>query len=97
MTDKKTREPNFSATAMATNYCYEHGLWLPIVPMVKDDNPLSRRFMEISGSHVLRFMPPITVTEAQIDEAMDIIEASLRLAEDATGHKRGPGSTCASA
>ena len=53
--------------------------------------------MEISGSHVLRFMPPITVTEAQIDEAMDIIKASLRLAEDATGHKRGPGSTCASA
>ena len=97
VTDKKSREPNFAAAAMATNYCYEHGLWLPIVPIVEDDSPLSRRYMEISGSHVLRFMPPITVTEAQIDEAMDIIEASLRLAEDATGHKRGRGSTCASA
>ena len=97
VTDKKSREPNFAAAAMATNYCYEHGLWLPIVPIVEDDSPLSRRYMEISGSHVLRFMPPITVTEAQIDEAMDIIEASLRLAEDATGQERGPGSTCASA
>jgi len=40
--------------------------------------------MEFSGSHVLRFMPPITITKEQIDESMDIIEAGLRIAEEHT-------------
>ena len=84
VTDKKSREPNFEGGAAVTNYCYENSLWLPIVPMAKFDDPLQRRFMEMSGSHVLRFMPPITVTKAQIDEAMEILDAGLRIAEEQT-------------
>ena len=48
------------------------------------NDPLSRRFMELSGSQVLRFMPPITITEAQIDESLEIIEAGVRIAEERT-------------
>ncbi|MDP7236761.1 MAG: aspartate aminotransferase family protein [Candidatus Latescibacteria bacterium] len=84
VTDKKSREPNFEGVAAVTNYCYENGLWLPIVPLAKFNDPLQRRFMEMSGSHVLRFMPPITVTKAQIDEAMEILDAGLRIAEEQT-------------
>ena len=69
---------------MVTEYCYENGLWLPIVPRMLKKDKMSLRFMEFSGSHVLRFMPPITITKEQIDESLDIIEAGLRIAEEHT-------------
>ncbi len=84
VTDKQSRQPNFDGAAMVTEYCYENGLWLPIVPRMRDKDPLSLRFMELSGSQVLRFMPPITITEAQIDESLEIIEAGVRIAEERT-------------
>ncbi len=83
---KKSRTPNFEGVAIVTQHCYENGLWLPIVFTAKLDDPLERRFMDVSGAHVLRFMPPITVTEAQIDEAVDILEGGLKLAEQKTAH-----------
>ena len=82
--DKKSRVPNFEGVAMVTKHCVENGLWLPIVPLTKLDDPLERRFMDMSGSHVLRFMPPITVTTDQIDEVVDIIEGGLKIAEKET-------------
>ena len=84
VTDKKSRTPNFEGSAIVTEYCYENGLWLPIVPRMHNKDPLSLRFMELSGSHVLRFMPPITINKEQIDESMDIIESGLRIAEERT-------------
>jgi 2,2-dialkylglycine decarboxylase (pyruvate) len=88
--DKKSRSPNFEGVAIVTQHCYENGLWLPIVPMSNLDDPLERRFMDMSGSHVLRFMPPINVTKEQIDEAVDIIEDGLKLAESQTAHMAKP-------
>ncbi|SVA59938.1 uncharacterized protein METZ01_LOCUS112792 [marine metagenome] len=82
--DKKSRVPNFEGVATVTKHCVENGLWLPIVPLTKLDDPLERRFMDVSGSHVLRFMPPITVTTDQIDEVVDIIEGGLKIAEKET-------------
>lgn len=84
VTDKRSRTPNFEGVAMVTKHCFENGLWLPIVPITKLNDRLERRFMEMSGSHVLRFMPPITVTSEQIDEAVDIVEGGLRVAEAKT-------------
>jgi L-lysine 6-transaminase len=40
------------------------------------------------GSHSIRFRPPLMVTEAQIDEGMDILDRSLAEAE-----KRCPSMT----
>jgi len=45
---------------------------------------LERRFMEISGAQVLRFMLPITVTIEQVDEALEILEGDIKLAEETT-------------
>lgn len=84
VTDKKSRTPNFEGVSIVTNYCYEHGLWLPLVGMMKPKNNLDRRFMALSGVHVLRFMPPITVSRAQVDEALEIIEAGVKKAEEKT-------------
>ena len=82
VTDKKSRTPNFDGTSVVANYCLEHGLWLPIaIPMHSPDR-LERRFMEMSGTQVLRFMPPITVTTEQVDEALDILEGGIELAEE---------------
>jgi 4-aminobutyrate aminotransferase-like enzyme len=84
VTDKKSRNPNFEGVALVTQQCYESGLWLPIVPTTRFNDPLDRRFMEMSGSHVLRFMPPITVNKAQIDEALEILDAAIQTAEERT-------------
>ncbi len=84
VTDKKSRTPNFEGTAVVANYCLEHGLWLPIaIPMDSPDR-LERRFMEMSGAQVLRFMPPITVTTEQVDEALEILEGGIKLAQETT-------------
>ena len=69
---------------MVTDYCLEHGLWLPIIVPTQTTDRLRRRFLELSGMHVLRFMPPITVTTEQVDEAIDIIEAGIKIAEEKT-------------
>ena len=83
-TDKKSGTPNFEGAAVVANYCLEHGLWLPIaIPMLSPDR-LERRFMEISGAQVLRFMLPITVTIEQVDEALEILEGGIKLAEETT-------------
>ena len=69
---------------MVADYCLEHGLWLPIAIPMHSPNRLERRFMEMSGAQVLRFMPPITVTTEQVDEALEILEGGIKLAEEKT-------------
>ena len=84
VTDTKSRTANFEGASMVTDYCLEHGLWLPIIVPTQTTDRLRRRFLELSGMHVLRFMPPITVTTEQVDEALDIIEAGIKIAEEKT-------------
>ena len=85
VTDKQSRNPNFQGIAMVTQYCYENGLWLQTpVPVTDINDPLQQKFMEISGLQTLRFMPPITVTTEQVDEAMEILEAGIKIAEEKT-------------
>jgi 4-aminobutyrate aminotransferase-like enzyme len=45
------------------DYCYAHGLIL--IPCG-------------SYKHVIRFIPPTTVTTAELDEALGILEAGIR-------------------
>ena len=79
--DKKSRTANVDAALSVCEYCYENGLWLHSYAAKRTDDPIEQRFMELSGSHVLRFMPPITVTTKQIDEAMEIIEGGVQVAD----------------
>ena len=82
VTDKKSRAASFEAAAAVADYCLENGLLLQTILGDDLSDPLKRRQMEISGTHVLRFMPPITVNREQIDEAMDIVEDGVRLAQE---------------
>ncbi len=59
---KTTREPADEETKQVSQYCYEHGL-----------------VMITAGSYgnVIRLLMPLVVTDAQMDEAMDVLEAAL--------------------
>jgi len=59
---KTTREPADEETQQVSQYCYEHGL-----------------VMITAGSYgnVIRLLMPLVITDAQMDEAMDVLEAAL--------------------
>ena len=59
---KATREPADEETKQVAQYCYEHGLVLITAG---------------SYSNVIRLLMPLVVTDAQMDEAMDVMEAAL--------------------
>jgi len=59
---KTTREPADEETKQVAQYCYEHGLVLITAG---------------SYSNVIRLLMPLVVTDAQMDEAMDVLEAAL--------------------
>ena len=67
---KTTREPADEETQQVSQYCYEHGL-----------------VMITAGSYgnVIRLLMPLVITDAQMDEAMDVLEAAL----DHVAEKRG--------
>ena len=88
VTDQTSRAPNFRGAALVSDYCLEHGLWLPLIVPVLSRDRLKQRFLEISGAHVLRFMPPMTVTNEQVDQAMEIIEGGIRVAEERTAGRK---------
>ena len=50
-------------------------------PENEEERKMGGRF----GSHIIRFMPPISITEEQVDEALEIIEAGIKKAQDKTG------------
>jgi len=59
---KTTRQPADEETKQVAQYCYEHGL-----------------VMITAGSYgnVIRLLMPLVLTDAQMDEAMDVLEAAL--------------------
>jgi 4-aminobutyrate aminotransferase/(S)-3-amino-2-methylpropionate transaminase len=59
---KATREPADEETKQVSQYCYEHGLVLITAG---------------SYGNVIRLLMPLVVTDAQMDEAMDVLEAAL--------------------
>ena len=59
---KSTREPADAETKHVAQYCYEHGLVIITAG---------------SYSNVIRLLMPLVVTDAQMDEAMDVLEAAL--------------------
>jgi 4-aminobutyrate aminotransferase / (S)-3-amino-2-methylpropionate transaminase / 5-aminovalerate transaminase len=67
---KTTREPADAETSQVSQYCYEHGL----VTITAG-----------SYGHVIRLLMPLVVTDAQMDEAMDVLEAALADVVDRKG------------
>lgn len=59
---KTTRQPADDVTKEVSKYCYEHGL----VTITAG-----------SYSNVIRLLMPLVVTDAQMDEAMDVLEGAL--------------------
>jgi 4-aminobutyrate aminotransferase/(S)-3-amino-2-methylpropionate transaminase len=59
---KATREPADEETKQVAQYCYEHGLVLITAG---------------SYGNVIRLLMPLVVTDAQMDEAMDVLEGAL--------------------
>jgi 4-aminobutyrate aminotransferase / (S)-3-amino-2-methylpropionate transaminase / 5-aminovalerate transaminase len=59
---KSTRQPADEETKQVSQYCYEHGL----VTITAG-----------SYSNVIRLLMPLVLTDAQMDEAMDVLEAAL--------------------
>jgi 4-aminobutyrate aminotransferase/(S)-3-amino-2-methylpropionate transaminase len=59
---KATRQPADEETRQVSQYCYEHG-----VVMITAG----------SYSNVIRLLMPLVITDAQFDEAMDVLEAAL--------------------
>ena len=59
---KATRQPADEETKQVSQYCYEHGL----VTITAG-----------SYSNVIRLLMPLVITDTQMDEAMDVLEAAL--------------------
>jgi len=59
---KATREPADEETKQVAQYCYEHGV-----------------VMITAGSYgnVIRLLMPLVITDAQMEEALDVLEAAL--------------------
>lgn len=61
--NRQTKEPNKELTAQLVKYCYSNGVVL-----------LSAG----TFSNVIRFLMPLTITELQLNEALDVVEAGLK-------------------
>jgi 4-aminobutyrate aminotransferase/(S)-3-amino-2-methylpropionate transaminase len=57
-----TREPGEQETKQVSQYCYEHGLVILTAG---------------SYGNVIRLLVPLVISEAQLDEGMDVLEAAL--------------------
>jgi 4-aminobutyrate aminotransferase/(S)-3-amino-2-methylpropionate transaminase len=67
---KAKREPADEETKQVAQYCYEHGLVLITAG---------------SYGNVIRLLMPLVVTDAQMDEAMDVLESALATVADKKG------------
>src|SRR6202140_1350841 len=67
---KTTREPADEETKQVAQYCYEHGLVLITAG---------------SYGNVIRLLMPLVVTDAQMDEAMDVLEGALAYVAEKRG------------
>jgi 4-aminobutyrate aminotransferase/(S)-3-amino-2-methylpropionate transaminase len=59
----ETREPAADETRQVVQYCYEHG----VIALSAG-----------SYSNVIRVLAPLVITDAQLDEALDVLEAALQ-------------------
>lgn len=60
---RATREPADEETKQVSQYCYEHG----VVTITAG-----------SYGNVIRLLMPLVITDAQMDEALDVLESALR-------------------
>jgi 4-aminobutyrate aminotransferase / (S)-3-amino-2-methylpropionate transaminase / 5-aminovalerate transaminase len=67
---KSTRQPADEKTKQVSQYCYEHGL----VTITAG-----------SYSNVIRLLMPLVITDAQMDEALDVLEAALAYVAEKKG------------
>lgn len=63
VTDRKTKAPNADACDAVTSKCLEKG-----VILLKAGN----------GKNIIRILSPLTITDADVDKALDIIEGALK-------------------
>lgn len=68
LSDPKTGQPAHEETRQITRYCYAHGVIV-----------LSAG----SFGNVIRMLMPLVISDAQFEEALDVMEAGL---SDAVGH-----------
>ena len=87
VTDKESRTPNVDAAVEVTRYCFDRKLWIAAgkPPENDEERKMGGRF----GSHIIRFMPPISITEEQVDEALEIIEAGIVAAQQSLPARTG--------
>jgi 4-aminobutyrate aminotransferase/(S)-3-amino-2-methylpropionate transaminase len=67
---KKTREPADEENKQVAQYCYQHGL----VTITAG-----------SYGNVIRLLMPLVITDAQMDEALDVLEAALAHVAEGVG------------
>lgn len=67
---RATREPADEETKQVSQYCYEHGL----VTITAG-----------SYGNVIRLLMPLVITDAQMDEALDVLEAALQSVSEKKG------------
>jgi 4-aminobutyrate aminotransferase / (S)-3-amino-2-methylpropionate transaminase / 5-aminovalerate transaminase len=67
---RATREPADTETKEISQFCYEHGLVIITAG---------------SYGNVIRLLMPIVITDAQMDEALDVLEAALTAAVEKKG------------
>jgi 4-aminobutyrate aminotransferase / (S)-3-amino-2-methylpropionate transaminase / 5-aminovalerate transaminase len=60
---RHTREPADEETRQVSQYCYEHG----VITITAG-----------SYGNVIRLLVPLVITDAQMDEGMDVLEAALQ-------------------
>src|SRR6185369_17736000 len=67
---RDTREPAPEETKKISQYCYEHGL-----------------ITITAGSYgnVIRLLMPLVITDAQMDEALDVLEAAIKQVSEQKG------------
>ena len=68
VSDRATREPATAATAAVVRYAYEHGLILVRAGM---------------HENVIRFIAPLVMSDAELDEGLGVLEDALRAAASA--------------
>ena len=64
------REPAADETKQITQYCYEHGL----ITITAG-----------SYSNVVRLLVPLVITDAQMDEGLDVLESALQMVYEKKG------------
>jgi len=68
---RDSREPAEEETKQVAQYCYEHGLVLITAG---------------TYGNVIRLLVPLVITDAQMDEALDVLESALRQVAESKHH-----------